>query len=92
MQLPGPDCIRSLELHGSICIDRAMLERVKQKLDSYVGDNCTGCQLTLIVNEHDNLALVCGAHGPGADENCCLDITYVEGRGHRAACARRDDG
>ena len=63
-------------------------EKVKEKIETdYVG-NCDGCYLTLHVNEHGNLAIACvNDNGCRGDEDCCLDVTYMEGRGHRAACA-----
>ena len=89
MVIPGPDCIKTIELHGTICIPRDQWKRVREKLESYVSDRCEGCALTLMVNEHDNLALGCSpTQGPpqGGDSSCCIDLTYMEGRGHRAAC------
>jgi hypothetical protein len=94
MEIPGPNCIQTLELHGTICISNDDWENVKVKIEQdHLQPGCEGCYLTLFVNEHGNLALGCGKHGhepegsgcPGGTR-CCMIITHMPGRGHRAAC------
>lgn len=87
MSIPGPKCIRSIELHGTICIPPEEWEKVKAVIQEEIVGDCSGCYLTLHVNEHGNLALACvNSDGCRGGEECCLEIEYMEGRGHRAHC------
>ena len=92
MYTPDPDCVKTLELHGSLCIDSQDWTAVREKIErEFVGTYCSGCYLTLRINKHGNLELACvNADVPGG-QVCCLNITYMEGRGHRAACACRPE-
>ncbi len=81
------DCIRSIELHGTICISYDDWRVVKEKIESeYLSENCDDCSLTLKVNENGNLSLECTCVREQPESECCIDIGFMEGRGHRADC------
>ncbi len=84
------DALKTLEMHGSICISSADWEAVKAKIeDEFVRDGCDGVHLTLRLNKHGNLSVECGGAPTTESVDSHLIITHDEARGHRIQCQVR---